>query len=164
MIVEALEKVCVGPAKLSDLSSVAVGEVVVQALWRGQLKFQSIYIPEPLERSLREWIDIIPISLRQEILNKSSHILFSTIGKVTEMSSSTVPIMLAAILEILYSPCLKEVEVWTDFHWHQEARMKVLHLLHSQKTTVKNLRLTCYKTPIFQFQALSDLAAERIFP
>jgi len=145
----------VGPAKLSDLSSVAVGEVVVQALWRGQLKFQSIYIPEPLERSLREWIDIIPISLRQEILNRSSHILFSTIGKVAEMSSSTVPIMLAAVLEILYSPCLKEVEVWTDFHWHQEARMKVLHLLHSQEATVKNLHLTCYKTPIFQFQALS---------
>jgi len=155
MIVEALEKVCEGPAKLCDLSCVAVGELVVQALWKGQLKFQSIYIPEPLERSLREWIDIIPISLRQDILNRSSHILFSTIGKVTEMSSSTVPIMLAAVLEILYSPCLKEVEVWTDFHWHQEARMKVLHLLHSQEATIKNLHLTCYKTPIFQFQALS---------
>jgi len=155
MIVEAIEKVCQGPPKLSDLSSVAVGQLVVKALWKGQLRFQSIYIPEPLERSLREWIDIIPMSLRQDILNRSSHILFSTIGKVTEMSSSTVPIMLAAVLEILYSPCLKEVEVWTDFHWHQEARMKVLHLLHSQEATVKNLHLTCYKTPIFQFQALS---------
>jgi hypothetical protein len=155
MIVEALEKVCVGPARLSDVSCLAVGDLVVQALWRGQLRFQSIYIPEPLERGLREWIDIIPISLRQDILNRSSQILFSTIGRVTEMSSSTVPIMLAAIMETLYSPALKEVEVWTDFHWHQEARMKVLHLLHSQKTTVKNLRLTCYKTPIFQFQALS---------
>jgi len=155
MIVEAIEKVYRGPPKLKDLCCLAVGELVVRALWKGQLKFQSIYIPEPLERALREWIDVIPISLRQDILNKSSHILFSTIGRVTEMSSSTVPIMLAAILETLYSSSLKDVEVWTDFHWHQEARMKVLHLLHSQQTTVKNLNLTCYKTPIFQFQALS---------
>jgi hypothetical protein len=24
------------------------------------------------------------------------------------------------------------LEVWTDLHWHQEARMKLLHLLHSR--------------------------------
>lgn len=155
MIVEAIEKVSQGPAKLRELGCLAVGELVVQALWRGQLKFQSIYIPEPLERALREWIDVVPISLRQDILNKSSQILFSTIGRVTEMSSSTVPIMLAAIMETLYSSSLKSIELWTDFHWHQEARMKVLHLLHSQQATAKNLHLTCYKTPIFQFQALS---------
>jgi len=155
MIVETVEKVSKGPTRLRELGCVAVGELVVQALWRGQLKFQSIYIPEPLERALREWIDSVPTCLRQDILSKSSHILFSTIGRVTEMSSSTVPIMLAAIMETLYSPSMQSVEVWTDFHWHQEARMKVLHLLHSQQTTVKNLHLTCYKTPIFQFQALS---------
>ena len=155
MIVESIEKVCQGPTKLRELGCLAVGELMVRALWKGQLKFQSIYIPEPLERALREWIDVVPISLRQDILSKSSHILFSTIGRVTEMSSSTVPIMLAAIMETLYSSSLKSIEVWTDFHWHQEARMKVLHLLHSQQTTVKNLHLTCYKTPIFQFQALS---------
>jgi len=155
MIVESVEKVSQGPPKLRELGCLAVGELVVQALWRGQLKFQSIYIPEPLERALREWIDAVPTCLRQDILDKSSHILFSTIGRVTEMSSSTVPIMLAAIMETLYSPSLRDVEVWTDFHWHQEARMKVLHLLHSQQTRVKNLHFTCYKTPIFQFQALS---------
>jgi len=155
MIVEAVEKVSKGPSKLRELGCLAVGQLVVQSLWRGQLKFQSIYIPEPLERALREWIDVVPTCLRQDILSNTSNILFSTIGKVTEMSSSTVPIMLAAVLETLYSPSLQTVEVWTDFHWHQEARMKVLHLLHSQQTTVKNLHLTCYKTPIFQFQALS---------
>jgi len=155
MIVESIEKVPCGPPKLRNLGCVSVAECVVQALWRGQLKFQSIYIPEPLERALREWMGEIPVSLRQDILNKSSNILFTRIGKVAEMSSSTVPIMLAAIMECLYSPALRSVEVWTDFHWHQEARMKVLHLLHSQQTSIKNLDLTCYKTPIFQFQALS---------
>eukprot|EP00092_Neocalanus_flemingeri_P045965 GFUD01051589.1.p1 GENE.GFUD01051589.1~~GFUD01051589.1.p1 ORF type:complete len:583 (-),score=144.78 GFUD01051589.1:87-1835(-) len=155
MILESVEKVSQGPSRLRDLGCLAVGELVVQGLWKGQLRFQSIYIPEPLERTIREWIDVLPTCLRQDILNKSSHILFSTIGKVTEMSSSTVPIMLAAIMETLYSPSMQDVELWTDFHWHHEARLKVLHLLHSQQTTVKNLHLICYRTPIFQFQALS---------
>eukprot|EP00092_Neocalanus_flemingeri_P085661 GFUD01107809.1.p1 GENE.GFUD01107809.1~~GFUD01107809.1.p1 ORF type:complete len:583 (+),score=150.96 GFUD01107809.1:165-1913(+) len=155
MILESVEKVSQGPSRLRDLGCLAVGELVVQGLWKGQLRFQSIYIPEPFERTIREWIDVLPTCLRQDILNKSSHILFSTIGKVTEMSSSTVPIMLAAIMETLYSPSMQDVELWTDFHWHHEARLKVLHLLHSQQTTVKNLHLTCYRTPIFQFQALS---------
>ena len=71
------------------------------------------------------------------------------------MCSSTVPIMLASVLETLYSPALSHVDIWTDLHWHQEARLKVLHLLHSQETNIKCLNFACYKTPIFQFQALS---------
>ena len=132
-----------------------MGEVVTQVLWRGQLRFQSIYIPEPVERGLREWLEHIPTCLRQDILSKSYNILFSSIGQVTEMSSSTVPIMLASIMETVYSPALKYVDIWTDFHWHQEARLKVLHLLHSQESRVRKLNFACYKTPIFQFQALS---------
>ena len=58
-------------------------------------------------------------------------------------------------METIYHPALEEVELWTDLHWHQEARLKVLHLLHSQDSHIKKLNFTCYKTPIFQFQALS---------
>ena len=108
-----------------------------------------------MERALRNWVEDVPTCLRQDILNRSYGLLFSTIGKVTEMCSSTVPIMLASIMESLYHPTLNYVEVWTDFHWHNEARLKVLHLLHSQEASVKNLNFSCYKTPIFQFQALS---------
>lgn len=138
-----------------DLGCRVVGEHVVNVLWKGQLRFQSIYIPEPIERALREWMDDIPACLRQDILNRSYGLLFSTIGRVTEMCSSTVPIMLASVMETVYNPSLKQVDIWTDFHWHQEARLKVLHLLHSQESRVKCLNFACYKTPIFQFQALS---------
>ena len=104
---------------------------------------------------MRTWVEDVPTCLRQDILNRSYGLLFSTIGQVTEMCSSTVPIMLASIMESLYHPSLNYVEVWTDFHWHNEARLKVLHLLHSQEANVKSLNFSCYKTPIFQFQALS---------
>ena len=58
-------------------------------------------------------------------------------------------------METIYHPALNHVEVWTDLHWHQDARLKVLHLLHSQDSGLKSLTFSCYKTPIFQFQALS---------
>ena len=35
------------------------------------------------------------------------------------------------------------------------AVLQVLHLLHSQEAAVRSLNFACYKTPIFQFQALS---------
>ena len=35
------------------------------------------------------------------------------------------------------------------------ALLQVLHLLHSQEAAVRSLNFACYKTPIFQFQALS---------
>ena len=155
MIVETVEKVNPGPAPLRELCSRGVGEQVVRVLWRGQLRFQTIYIPEPVERGLREWLEAVPQCLRQDLLDRSYSLLFSTIGQVTEMCSSTVPIMLASVMESLYSPALKHLEIWTDFHWHQEARLKVLHLLHSQESFIKTLNFACYKTPIFQFQALS---------
>ena len=155
MIVETVEKVNPGPASLRELCSRGVGEQVVKVLWRGQLRFQTIYIPEPVERGLREWLEAVPQCLRQDLLDRSYSLLFSTIGQVTEMCSSTVPIMLASVMESLYSPALKHLEIWTDFHWHQEARLKVLHLLHSQESFIKTLNFACYKTPIFQFQALS---------
>ena len=123
MIVETAERVGPGPGQLRDRCCRAVGEMVVQALWRGQLHFQpAIYIPEPVERTVREWVECVPtclrykhkltafitiLSCRQDILNRSSHILFSTYGGVAEMSSSTVPIMLAALMETLYCPSLK---------------------------------------------------------
>ena len=155
MIVETVEKVSPGPASLRELCCRGVGERVVRVLWRGQLRFQSIYIPEPVERALREWLEVVPQCLRQDILDRSYSLLFSTIGQVTEMCSSTVPIMLASVMESVYNPALKHLEIWTDFHWHQEARLKVLHLLHSQESYIKTLNFACYKTPIFQFQALS---------
>jgi len=155
MIVETVEKTSPGPSSLRDICVGSTGEVVVNVLWRNQLQFQSIYIPEPVERGLREWLEDVPSCLRQDILNRSYKVLFSTIGQVTEMCSSTVPIMLASVVETLYHPSLKHVDVWTDFHWHQEARLKVLHLLHSQESNVVSLNFACYKTPIFQFQALT---------
>ena len=88
-------------------------------------RFQSIYIPEPVERALREWLGEVPVCLRQDVLGRSYGLLFSTIGRVTEMCSSTVPIMLASVMEAVYSPALASVDIWTDFHWHQEARLKV---------------------------------------
>ena len=88
-------------------------------------RFQSIYIPEPVERALREWLGEVPVCLRQDVLERSYGLLFSTIGRVTEMCSSTVPIMLASVMEAVYSPALASVDIWTDFHWHQEARLKV---------------------------------------
>ena len=136
-----------------------------------------------------EWLGEVPVCLRQDVLGRSYGLLFSTIGRVTEMCSSTVPIMLASVMEAVYSPALASVDIWTDFHWHQEARLKVralnvinrflslkitvqilrnfanfvdvpsvlqvLHLLHSQEAAVRSLNFACYKTPIFQFQALS---------
>ena len=132
-----------------ELGCRAVGETCVAVLWRGQLRcrplfqiyydtmrtvctvpltmtrFQSIYIPEPVERALREWLGEVPVCLRQDVLGRSYGLLFSTIGRVTEMCSSTVPIMLASVMEAVYSPALASVDIWTDFHWHQEARLKV---------------------------------------
>ena len=70
MIVERVEKVSPGPASLRDIGCVAVGENIVQVLWRKQLRFQSIYIPEPVERGLREWLEGVPLCLRQAILSR----------------------------------------------------------------------------------------------
>ena len=78
-----------------------------------------------MERALREWLGEVPVCLRQDVLGLSYGLLFSTIGRVTEMCSSTVPIMLASVMEAVYSPALASVDIWTDFHWHQEARLKV---------------------------------------
>ena len=78
-----------------------------------------------MERALREWLGEVPVCLRQDVLERSYGLLFSTIGRVTEMCSSTVPIMLASVMEAVYSPALASVDIWTDFHWHQEARLKV---------------------------------------
>ena len=155
MIVESVEKVCPGPPALRDIGCLAVGEHLLQVLWRKQLRFQSIYIPEPVERGLREWLEDVPICLRQEILRRSYSTLFSSLGQDTMMCSSSVPIMLASVMETLYHPALKHLELWTDLHWHQEARLKVLHLLHSEDSHIRSLNFSCYKTPIFQFQALS---------
>jgi len=154
MIVECVEKTVTGPPALVQLASCAVAGQIVSSLWKGKLEFHQTYIPEPLERCLKEWVEGLPTVLRQGLLQRSSRSLLLTIGRLAEMSSSTVPIMLAALLEVLYCPGLGDVEVWTDLHWHQEARMKVLHLLHSTKSSVKRLSFSCYKTPIFQFQAL----------
>lgn len=93
MIVESVEKVTPGPASLRHIGCLAVGETIVQVLWRKQLRFQSIYIPEPVERGLREWLEGVPLCLRQEILCRSYYTLFSSLGHDTEMCSSTVPIM-----------------------------------------------------------------------
>jgi len=154
MIVECVEKVEPGPPKLLSLAAAVVGGQVVRGLLRGRLEFHQTYIPEPLERSLREWVGDLPTALRQDLLQRAARTLLMTIGRVVEMTSSTVPILLAALLEVLYCPGLGSVEVWTDLHWHQEARMKILHLLHSVSSNVKKLNFACYKTPIFQFQAL----------
>ena len=174
MIVESVEKVCPGPPTLRDTGCHAVGQHILQVLWRKQLRFQTIYIPEPVERGLREWLEDVPLCLREEILRRSYSTLFSSLGHDTEMCSSSVPIMLASVMETLYHPALKHLELWTDLHWwvwillrehflvtsfitfrHQEARLKVLHLLHSQDSHIRSLNFSCYKTPIFQFQALS---------
>ena len=65
MIVETAERVGPGPGQLRDRCCRAVGEMVVQALWRGQLHFQpAIYIPEPVERTVREWVECVPTCLR----------------------------------------------------------------------------------------------------
>ena len=66
--------------------------------------------------------------------------------------------------EVLYSSGLESVQVWSDLSWHREARMRVLHLLHSSSTasssiasscsSVKRLQLSCYHTPLYQFQEL----------
>mgnify|MGYP001312000389 CR=1 FL=1 len=85
MIVETVEKVNPGPASLRELCSRGVGEQVVRVLWRGQLRFQTIYIPEPVERGLREWLEAVPQCLRQDLLDRSYSLLFSTIGQVTEL-------------------------------------------------------------------------------
>jgi len=158
MIVECVEREEAGPPPLLSLASSAVGAQVVRGLWRGKLEFHQTYIPEPLERRLREWIAHLPASLRQELLHRASRCLLLTLGRLTEMSSSTLPILLAALLEVLYCPGVVELEVWTDLHWHQEARMKVLHLLHlggdHLASGLRRLTFSCYKTPIFQFQAL----------
>lgn len=154
MIVECVERVRPGPPRLAHLAAAAVGGQVVRGLWKGKLEFHQTYIPEPVERMLREWVAGLPTVLRQDLLLRAARALLLTIGRVIEMSSSTVPILLAALLEVLYCPGLQEVEVWTDLHWHQEARMKVLHLLHSVRSDVRKLTFSCYKTPIFQFQAL----------
>ena len=95
---------------------------VVRGLWRGKLEFHQTYIPEPLERRLREWIAHLPASLRQvwplnlhvspvsphpppvqELLHRASRCLLLTLGRLTEMSSSTLPILLAALLEVCHS-------------------------------------------------------------
>ena len=117
MIVESVEKVSPGPPSLRDIGCLAVGEHILQVLWRKQLRFQSIYIPETVERGLREWLEDVPLCLRQEILRRSYTTLFSSLGRDTEMCSSSVPIMLASVMETLYHPALKHLELWTDLHW-----------------------------------------------
>ena len=86
MIVETAERVGPGPGQLRDRCCRAVGEMVVQALWRGQLHFQpAIYIPEPVERTVREWVECVPTCLRYKHRHKltapSCHVLCISPGR-----------------------------------------------------------------------------------
>lgn len=154
MILEVVEKYAHNPSSLRDISVQAVSCQVIEAIWRGTINFQTIYIPEPVERNIREWVTELPPIVRQDLMNQTVRQLIRSLSRVTAYSSSTIPIVIASLAEALYSPSMNSLEVWTDLHWHQEARMKLLHLLHSRPTAIKTLMFSCYKTPIFQFQEL----------
>jgi len=154
MIYEVVEKFDIQPSSLRDLSCQLVSEKVVESIWRGTLNFQSIYIPEPVERSLREWVGILPPLIQQDILDITVKGIIRSASRVTPYNSSTIPIIIASLAEVLYSPNMNSIEIWTDLHWNQEARMKLLHLLHSKQSGIKKMVFSCYKTPIFQFQEL----------
>ena len=71
--------------------------------------YLSIHLPIPLS---------ICLSLYPS-LYQSIYLCLSTYG---EICTGTRTIYLSIYLSI---------QVWTDLHWHQDARMKFLHLLHS---------------------------------
>jgi len=154
MIFEVVERFDSQPPSLRELSCQLVSDKVVEAIWNGTLNFQSIYIPEPVERTLREWVEELPPLLQQDLLEITVKGILRSAARVTPYNSSTIPIIISSLTEVLYSANMSSIEIWTDLHWNQEARMKILHLLHSKMSGIKKMVYSCYRTPVFQFQEL----------
>lgn len=153
MSLEVVERFSRGPSTLREIGCLKVGELAAVTLSKRQLP-ESLYVPGNVEQDLRCWVSSLPAQLRQDIMDKAPAIIFNTVGKVTQISSSLIPLLLSSMAEVLYTGGLRSIRLWMDLSWHREARMRVLHLLHSEQSSIQRLDLSCYHTPLYQYQEL----------
>ena len=149
---DVLVKLDKTPASLKRLALGRVCHLLLRFLHRSQLR----NLLRSIERPLQNWTSNgLPVTVRQELIPLLISRLNSTFGpNEVGKDSSNVSLLMASVIEILFSPHFKSFTLPRALHWHKESRTRVLHLLHQTDNLLESINFDCYGAPIFKLDTV----------